>query len=119
MVYFGRVDKEEELSIVRILQSVFFVFLLSVVFSQVTFAEENNISSGLPVQGKISSSNDKDIYRFTMDKDGEARIILDNTTSGFYAYLYDSNGKEVTSTYTSTAGLNIGFLEYLKKELIL
>jgi len=115
MVYFGRVDKEEELSIVRILQSVFFVFLLSMVFSQVTFAEENNISSGLPVQGKISSSNDKDIYRFTMDKDGEARIILDNTTSGFYAYLYDSNGKEVTSTYTSTAGLNIGFLEYLKK----
>ena len=97
----------------HILSSMFFVFLLSMVFNQETFAAEENLTSGLPVQGEIESSNTKDVYQFTTDQDGEAYITLDNTTGGYVIELYDINGNRLDYEYASRSGSKV----YLNKKL--
>ncbi|MGE7662992.1 Ig-like domain-containing protein [Peribacillus sp. NPDC097197] len=103
------------LSIMRIISSTFFILLLSFILNQVAFAEEK-ILSGVPIQGKIESISEQDVYEFTTDKDGgEIYITLDNTTGTFSMYLYDENGKEVGGTQTYSSGSTITINKYVKK----
>lgn len=75
-----------------------------------TFETNDTIETSMPIisnkyyNSSSFSSLDRDVYKFTTKKDGEARITLDNTKAGFSAYLYDSNGTEVARTYTARAG---------------
>ncbi|MCM3792113.1 pre-peptidase C-terminal domain-containing protein [Priestia megaterium] len=89
-------------------------------FNNTTYAQsmspnKGNLSSGVYVQGKISSSKSTDTYKFSTSKDGEVYITLDRTTAGFAAGLYDKNGKQVAYKSFSTKGKDIVLKEEVKK----
>ena len=63
------------------------------------------LSSGVPIQGKITSpSADAQVYHFSTDKDGEVNITVDQTTGGLYMGLYDSQGKNITNLPIDSRG---------------
>ncbi|PGZ94056.1 hypothetical protein COE51_23040, partial [Bacillus pseudomycoides] len=71
---------------------------------RVTTKTGGAVSSGIPVQGKISSNNTTDTYKFSTNKDGEVYITLDQTTGGFSMYLYDEDGNRLGGDYYSSRG---------------
>ena len=88
----------------RILGTGFFVFIFAFFFGQLTFAQSSGISSGVPVKGTLASEAAEDTYYFPTDRDGEVYITLDESTGGFWMYLYDENGSAVTGDYFSSRG---------------
>ncbi|PGZ92275.1 Ig-like domain-containing protein [Bacillus sp. AFS029533] len=77
------------------------VFLVNILFSGLTFAEETNrqIPNGSPVTEQITEGT-KHTYEVTTNDDGEYYIILDNTVGKFNLSLNDSDGKTISSTYS-------------------
>ncbi|EWG09940.1 PPC domain-containing protein [Cytobacillus firmus] len=88
----------------KILGTGFVVFIFAFFFGQLTFAQSSGISSGVPVTGTLSSEEAENTYYFSTDKDGEVYITLDESTGGFYMYLYNENGNRVSSDYFSSRG---------------
>ncbi|PGZ97213.1 hypothetical protein COE51_14815, partial [Bacillus pseudomycoides] len=110
----------------RSLNLKFFVIMFVIFFSSLTYAQGasastslnksiNNISSGIPIQAKISSSATTNTYSFSTDKDGEVYITLDQTTGGFSMYLYDEDGNNLGGDYYSSRGNNIVINKNVRK----
>ncbi|MBY0063464.1 pre-peptidase C-terminal domain-containing protein [Priestia aryabhattai] len=104
-----------KLSIVLVCLLAFLSFFNHTTYAQSISANKGNLSSGIPVQGKLSSSKATDTYKFTTNKDGEVYISLDQTTAGFSLYLYDENGKTITSDSYSSRGSKIVLKEDVQK----
>ena len=104
------------ISMKKILGSTFLLFILSLISNNLTFAEETSVLSGIPIQGKITSMETIDVYRFTTTKDGgEVYITLDEATGGFSMNLYDENENYVEGDYFSTKGNKIVINENLQQ----
>ncbi|WP_339184429.1 Ig-like domain-containing protein [Bacillus sp. FSL R5-0416] len=99
----------------RIIGALFLVLVLSCSFSELTHAQESNLSSGVPVQGVLNSEGSINKYSFTTTADGEVYIGLDKTTASFSVVLYDAYGNEITSNEASYAGETAVLDEKLKK----
>ncbi|MBY0145064.1 fibronectin type III domain-containing protein [Neobacillus niacini] len=93
----------------KVLSASFFVFILSLFFSGLAFAEGTSISNGTPITAKLAKGAIQ-TYEFTTSKDGQVYITLDKTSSGFLTQLFDSNGNYITNDYTYTGG-DMGVLE--------
>ncbi|MGG0386973.1 pre-peptidase C-terminal domain-containing protein [Priestia megaterium] len=104
-----------KLSIVMVCLLAFLSFFNHPTYAQSISANKGNLSSGIAVQGKLSSSKATDTYKFTTNKDGEVYISLDQTTAGFSLYLYDENGKTITSDSYSSRGSKIVLKEDVQK----
>ncbi|USL25710.1 pre-peptidase C-terminal domain-containing protein [Priestia megaterium] len=104
-----------KLSVVMVCLLAFLSFFNHVTYAQSLSANKGNLSSGIAVQGKLSSSKATDTYKFTTNKDGEVYISLDQTTAGFSLYLYDENGKTITSDSYSSRGSKIVLKEEVQK----
>ncbi|MEM4993404.1 pre-peptidase C-terminal domain-containing protein [Priestia sp. SB1] len=104
-----------KLSIVLVCLLAFLSFFNHTTYAQSISANKGNLSSGIAVQGKLSSSKATDTYKFTTNKDGEVYISLDQTTAGFSLYLYDENGKTITSDSYSSRGSKIVLKEDVQK----
>ena len=104
-----------KLSIVMVCLLAFLSFFNHTTYAQSISANKGNLSSGIAVQGKLSSSKATDTYKFTTNKDGEVYISLDQTTAGFYLYLYNEDGETITSDYYSSRGSKIVLKEEVQK----
>ncbi|MED3955174.1 pre-peptidase C-terminal domain-containing protein [Priestia aryabhattai] len=104
-----------KLSIVLVCLLAFLSFFNHTTYAQSISANKGNLSSGIAVQGKLLSSKATDTYKFTTNKDGEVYISLDQTTAGFSLYLYDENGKTITSDSYSSRGSKIVLEEDVQK----
>ena len=104
-----------KLSIVLVCLLAFLSFFNHTTYAQSISANKGNLSSGIAVQGKLSSSKAADTYKFTTNKDGEVYISLDQTTAGFYLYLYNEDGETITSDYYSSRGSKIVLKEEVQK----
>ncbi|MGG0176549.1 Ig-like domain-containing protein [Gottfriedia acidiceleris] len=84
----------------KILSIFMIVFMMTIHFSSLTFAEEMNtpIQNGNPITSQITEGT-KHIYEFTTNEDGEYYIILDNTVGKYNLTLFDSDGKTISTTY--------------------
>lgn len=60
------------------------------------------VKSGKIYQSVSETDIDQDVYQFTTSQDGEVYISLENTTGGYWMYLYDSYGNSITGDYYST-----------------
>lgn len=86
-----------------------------------TFEPNDTIETAKPlISDKAYNSNsesalDHDVYKIVTNKDGEAYIILDQTTAGFTMYLYNSNGEEVGWDESYNRGDNLKIDERLQK----
>lgn len=55
------------------------------------------LSSGVPIQGKITSSMlDAQVYHFSTDKNGEVSITVDQTAGGLILGIFNNQGKNIT-----------------------
>ncbi|MED3878783.1 pre-peptidase C-terminal domain-containing protein [Priestia megaterium] len=104
-----------KLSIVLVCLLAFLSFFNHTTYAQSISANKGNLSSGIAVQGKLSSSKATETYKFTTNKDGEVYISLDQTTAGFYLYLYNEDGETITSDYYSSRGSKIVLKEEVQK----
>ena len=73
------------------------------------------IISGKNYYSSSYTSTDRDVYRITTNRDGQASITLDNTTGGFSMYLYDINGNNLGGDYYSSRGNTIKIVPTLSK----
>ncbi|MDG0030603.1 pre-peptidase C-terminal domain-containing protein [Priestia sp. Y58] len=74
-----------------------------------------NVVSGQTYSSSAYSSIDRDVYQFTTKKDGNAKIVLDNTTGGYSMYLYDQYNQQIDGDYYSSAGNIIELNENLSQ----
>lgn len=92
----------------------FFILILSLFFGNLVLAAETNLSSGVSISGKITST-ETHTYQFTASDDGEVYITLDEMTGGFSLYLYNANGDRLGGDYYSTSGNKIVINQNLQK----
>lgn len=75
-------------------------------FTNLALAEDREVTSGVPIVAKISST-ETHTYQFTTSKNGETYITLDQTTGDFSLVLYNANGDIVDNDYSYTNYKNI------------
>ncbi|CAM5184607.1 hypothetical protein UACE39S_01388 [Ureibacillus acetophenoni] len=99
----------------RVFGAGLFLFVLTFCFGSFAFAEES-VLSGVPIKGELTSTQDRDTYQFTTDKDGGVvYITLDETGGGFELNLYNENNKLISNKYISSKGGKNSIAEVIPK----
>ncbi|WP_272436016.1 S8 family serine peptidase [Terrihalobacillus insolitus] len=65
------------------------------------------------INGRLQSTRDRDLYQYrveSLDYPVSLTLILDNETSDFDLYVYDSNGYLVDYSYTTERQENVSFV---------